>query len=41
VQQPMIEKTVDYFLDEGANPCSGEEGALAMKWIEEFTGKTE
>jgi len=41
VQQPMIEKTVDYFLDEGANPCSGEEGALAMKWIEEFTRKTE
>jgi len=41
VQQPMIERTVDYFLDEGANPCSGEEGALAMKWIEEFTRKTE
>ena len=40
VQQPMIEKTVDYFLDEGPNPCSGEEGALAMKWIQEFTRKT-
>jgi len=40
VQQPMIEKTVQYFLDEGPNPCSGQEGALAMEWIEEFTRKT-
>jgi predicted dehydrogenase len=40
VQQPMIEKTVKYFLDEGPNPCSGEEGALAMEWIETFTKKT-
>jgi len=39
VQQPMIEKTVEYFLDEGPNPCTGEEGALAMEWIEKFTGK--
>ena len=39
VQQPMIEKIVEYFLDEGPNPCSGEEGALAMEWIEKFTGK--
>lgn len=39
VQQPMIEKIVEYFLDEGPNPCSGEEGTLAMKWIEEFTRK--
>jgi predicted dehydrogenase len=34
VQQPMIEKTVDYFLDRGPNPCSGEHGALIMKWID-------
>jgi len=40
VQQPMIERTVKYFLDEGPNPCSGEEGTLAMEWIESFTKKT-
>jgi predicted dehydrogenase len=39
VQQPMIEKTVEYFLDEGPNPCSAEEGALAMEWIEAFSKK--
>jgi predicted dehydrogenase len=39
VQQPMIEKIVEYFSDEGPNPCNGEEGALAMEWIEKFTGK--
>lgn len=39
VQQPMIEKVVEYFLDEGPNPCSGEEGVLAMKLIDEFTKK--
>ena len=36
VQQPMIEKTVQYFLGNAANPCSGEEGAEVMRWIEEF-----
>jgi len=40
VQQPLIEKIVEYFLDESPNPCSGEQGALVMKWIEEFTKKT-
>jgi predicted dehydrogenase len=40
VQQPLIEKIVEYFLDEAPNPCSGEQGALVMKWIEEFTKKT-
>ena len=39
VQQPLIEKIVEYFLDEGPNPCSGEQGALVMQWIEEFTKK--
>ena len=39
VQQPMIEKVVAYFLDEAANPCSGEDGALIMKWMEEMTGR--
>ena len=38
VQQPMIEKTVQYFLDEAANPCTGEEGTETMRWIEAFAG---
>ncbi|MEO6733090.1 MAG: Gfo/Idh/MocA family oxidoreductase [Ferruginibacter sp.] len=37
VQQPMIEKVVQYFLDEGPNPCSGWEGAEVMKLIDTFT----
>src|SRR5258706_4057784 len=39
VQQPMIEKVVDYFLDEGPNPCSGDEGVAVMQLIDKFTGK--
>ncbi|MDP4265693.1 MAG: Gfo/Idh/MocA family oxidoreductase, partial [Bacteroidota bacterium] len=38
VQQPMIEKVVEYFLDEGPNPCSGEEGVKVMKMIDELAG---
>ena len=30
----MIEKVVDYFLDEGPNPCSGEEGWKVMEMME-------
>ncbi len=37
VQQPMIEKVVDYFLDKGTNPCSGEEGGKVMELIDKFT----
>jgi len=37
VQQPMIEKVVDYFLDKGENPNSGYEAAIIMKWMEEMT----
>ncbi len=36
VQQPMIDKVVQYFSGSGPNPCSGEEGATIMKWIEGF-----
>ncbi len=36
VQQPMIEKTVQYFLDRASNPCSGEEGAEVMRLMEGF-----
>jgi predicted dehydrogenase len=39
VQQPMIEKVVAYFLDEGPNPDSGEEGTTVMKMIDDLTKK--
>jgi predicted dehydrogenase len=34
VQQPMIEKVVQYFSGEAGNPCSGEEGAELMGWLD-------
>ena len=39
VQQPMIEKVVEYFLDLGTNPCSGQDGAEIMKLLDSFTEK--
>ena len=36
VQQPMIEKTVQYFLGNANNPCTGEEGAEIMRWMEKM-----
>ena len=39
VQQPMIEATVKYFLNESVNPCSGYEGAEVMRLIEAFVIK--
>ncbi len=36
VQQPMIEKTVDYFLGKADNPCSGFDGAAVMQIIDTF-----
>ncbi len=36
VQQPMIETTVQYFLDESSNPCSGHQGAEVMRLLEAF-----
>lgn len=38
VQQPMIEKVVDYFLGKGQNPCSGEDALITMKLMDDFTG---
>jgi len=38
VQQPMIEKVVDYFLGRGPNPNSGEEGAAVMQIIDTIAG---
>jgi predicted dehydrogenase len=40
VQQPMIESTVQYFLNESPNPASGFEGAEVMRLIEAITKKT-
>jgi predicted dehydrogenase len=37
VQQPMIEKTVHYFLDFDKNPCTVKEGVTVMKTMELFT----
>jgi predicted dehydrogenase len=37
VQQPMIKKVVDYFLDGGTNPCSAEEGAKVMLMMDKIT----
>lgn len=36
VQQPMIAATVQYFLGEEPNPCSGDEGAEVMRVMEGF-----
>lgn len=38
VQQPMIEKVVDYFLDNTQNPCSGEDGVKVMEMMEGISG---
>lgn len=38
VQQPMIEAVVNYFSGHTANPCSAEEGAEIMRWIETMAG---
>ncbi|UAM99240.1 Gfo/Idh/MocA family oxidoreductase [Polaribacter litorisediminis] len=37
VQQPMIEKTVHYFLDLDKNPCTIKDGVTVMKTMELFT----
>jgi len=37
IQQPMIEKIVAYFNDEGTNPCSIEEAIVLMDIIDAFT----
>lgn len=37
VQQPMIEKVVDYFLDKALNPCSPEEGVKVMEMMDQLT----
>lgn len=39
VQQPMIEKVVEYFSEQGPNPCSGDDGVVVMEMIDAFTKK--
>lgn len=39
IQQPMIEKIVNYFRDKGPNPCPVEEAVTLMKVLDAFTGK--
>jgi predicted dehydrogenase len=39
VQQPMIEKTVRYFMGQSPNPCSASEGIEVMRLIDAFTKK--
>jgi predicted dehydrogenase len=39
VQQPMIEKVVEYFLQKGPNPCSADDGVEVMRLIDVFTRK--
>jgi predicted dehydrogenase len=37
VQEPMIEKVVEYFLDNAPNPCSASDAAEVMKIMDDFT----
>lgn len=37
VQQPMINKVTEYFLNEGPNPCSAEDGVEVMRIIDVFS----
>ena len=38
-QQPLIEKIVAYFNDEGPNPCSIDEAIVSMDIMDAFTKK--
>lgn len=37
VQQPMIAEVVNYFSGTAVNPCSAEEGAEIMRWMDEMS----
>ena len=39
VQQPMIQKVVEYFLDRSPNPCTAAEGVDVMKMMDALAGK--
>jgi len=40
VQQPMIEKVVEYFLGKGENPGTAEDGVEVMRIMEDFTANS-
>ena len=35
VHLPLVQRIVDHVLDQTANPCSGEDGVLASRMIEQ------
>lgn len=39
VQEPMIETVVQYFLGQGENPCSAEDGLAVMEMMDQMSGK--
>lgn len=39
VQEPMIEQVVKYFLGQGLNPCSAEDGVEVMRMIDKIISK--
>jgi predicted dehydrogenase len=39
VQQPMIERVVNYFLGKATNPCSAGDGVVVMELLDSFTAK--
>ncbi|RYZ80962.1 MAG: Gfo/Idh/MocA family oxidoreductase [Moraxellaceae bacterium] len=39
VQQPMIEKVVEFFSGSASNPCSGDDGYTVMWMIDQITGR--
>jgi len=41
IQQPMIERVTDYFLDGAANPCAAAEGVKVMRLMDTITKKIE
>jgi predicted dehydrogenase len=41
VQQPMIQRVTEYFLNKAENPCNADEGVIVMKMMEAITSGTE
>ena len=39
IQQPMIETVVSYFMDQGNNPCTAEDGLVVMDAMEKLSGR--
>jgi hypothetical protein len=40
VQQPMIQRVTEFFLDKAENPCKADEGVVVMKMMEAITSGT-